>query len=51
MLYVYHTEGMEQLKANGILGLSNDKTVDNVFDMAKKNGQIEVFLFFPISNF
>lgn len=42
MLFAYEDSGMEGMASDGILGLSNDISIQNFLDIAKKQGIIEV---------
>ena len=46
MMFVYYEDAqLDSLIADGILGLSNLKSVKNFLDYAYENGQIKVILF------
>ncbi|CAD8158927.1 unnamed protein product [Paramecium pentaurelia] len=45
ILFTYQDSGFEAVQSDGLLGLSNDKEIANIFDLAYKQGQIKSNLF------
>ncbi|CAD8074490.1 unnamed protein product [Paramecium sonneborni] len=45
ILFIYQDSGFSELQSDGLLGLSNDKEIDNIFDLAYKKGSIKSNLF------
>ncbi|CAD8069956.1 unnamed protein product [Paramecium sonneborni] len=45
ILFAYQDSGFDAVKSDGILGLSNDKEIDNIFDLAYQQGSIKSNLF------
>ncbi|CAD8145392.1 unnamed protein product [Paramecium octaurelia] len=45
ILFTYYDSGFDAVQSDGLLGLSNEKEIDNIFDLAYKEGNIKSNLF------